>query len=218
VARDAERDAIYANPDASEDDYMRAAELEHEYGEYDGYTAEARAAELLIGVGIPLVQHDGPMSAIAPGWKLRVLLAQALFGDPDILLLDEPTNHLDINSIRWLEDVLNARASTMIIISHDRHFLSSVCTHMADLDFGELRVYPGNYDDYMLASTQAREGCSRLTLKRRNASRAAGVRTALFRQRLQSPPGDFTCAVDREDQDRRHQALQPAVSLSAVHL
>jgi ATPase subunit of ABC transporter with duplicated ATPase domains len=97
------------------------------------------------------------MSAVAPGWKLRVLLAQALFADPDILLLDEPTNHLDINTIRWLEDVLNARNSTMIIISHDRHFLNGVCTHMADLDYGELRIYPGNYDEYMTAASQARE-------------------------------------------------------------
>ena len=153
-----DRDAIYANPDASEDDYMRAAELEHEFAEFGGYTAEARAAGLLSGIGIPAAQHAGPMSAVAPGWKLRVLLAQALFGEPDILLLDEPTNNLDINSIRWLEDVLNARSSTMIIISHDRHFLSSVCTHMADIDYGELRIYPGNYDDYMLASTQARAG------------------------------------------------------------
>src|SRR5260221_2970768 len=96
------------------------------------------------------------MSAVAPGWKLRVLLAQALFANPDILLLDEPTNHLDINTIRWLEGVINARDSTMVIISHDRHFLNSVCTHMADLDYGTLRVYPGNYDDYMIASTQAR--------------------------------------------------------------
>jgi ATPase subunit of ABC transporter with duplicated ATPase domains len=97
------------------------------------------------------------MSNVAPGYKLRVLLAQALFADPDILLLDEPTNHLDINTIRWLEGVLNARSSTMIIISHDRHFLNSVCTHMADLDYGTIRVFPGSYDDYMIASTQARE-------------------------------------------------------------
>jgi ATPase subunit of ABC transporter with duplicated ATPase domains len=96
------------------------------------------------------------MSAVAPGWKLRVLLAQALFGDPDILLLDEPTNNLDIHSIRWLEDVLNQRTSTMVIISHDRHFLSAVCTHMADVDYGQVRVYPGNYDDYMEASTLAK--------------------------------------------------------------
>ena len=96
------------------------------------------------------------MSNVAPGWKLRVLLAQALFSNPDILLPDEPTNNLDINTIRWLEDVLNERNSTMIIISHDRHFLNQVCTHMADMDYGTLKVYPGNYDDYMFASTQAR--------------------------------------------------------------
>ncbi|MCX8565532.1 MAG: ATPase components of ABC transporters with duplicated ATPase domains [Glomeribacter sp. 1016415] len=152
-----ERDAIYANPDATDDDYMRAAELEAKFAEYDGYTASARAGELLLGVGIPVDQHEGPMNAIAPGWKLRVLLAQALFSDPDVLLLDEPTNNLDINTIRWLEDILNQRNSTMVIISHDRHFLNAVCTHMADMDYGTLKVYPGTYDDYMLASTQARE-------------------------------------------------------------
>ncbi|AXT47674.1 MULTISPECIES: ABC-F family ATPase [Chromobacterium] len=152
-----ERDAIYANPEASEDDYMHAAELEAKFAEYDGYTAEARAGELLMGVGIPVEQHAGPMSEVAPGWKLRVLLAQALFSNPDILLLDEPTNNLDINTIRWLENVLNERNSTMIIISHDRHFLNSVCTHMADLDYNTIRIYPGNYDDYMIASAQARE-------------------------------------------------------------
>nr|WP_233176723.1 ABC-F family ATPase [Ralstonia sp. ASV6] len=152
-----ERDAIYANPEATDDDYMKAADLEAKYAEYDGYTAEARAGELLLGVGIPTDQHSGPMSGVAPGWKLRVLLAQALFSNPDVLLLDEPTNNLDINTIRWLESVLNERNSTMIIISHDRHFLNSVCTHMADMDYGTLKVYPGNYDDYMEASLQARE-------------------------------------------------------------
>lgn len=152
-----ERDRIYSLTEMSEDDGMKVAELELEFAELDGYSAEARAGELLLGLGIPEVQHFGPMSEVAPGWKLRVLLAQALFGDPDILLLDEPTNNLDINTIRWLEEMLNARNSTMIIISHDRHFLNSVCTHMADLDFGELRMYPGNYDQYMTASTQVRE-------------------------------------------------------------
>ena len=135
-----EKDAIYANPEASEDDYMHAAELEARFAEYDGYTAESRAGELLMGVGIPIEQHDGPMREVAPGWKLRVLLCQALFANPDILLLDEPTNNLDINTIRWLEDVLNSRESTMIIISHDRHFLNQVCTHMADLDYGKITV------------------------------------------------------------------------------
>ena len=152
-----ERDAIYVEPAATDDDYMRAAELEAKFAEYDGYTAEARASELLLGLELPIEQHRLRMSEIAPGWKLRVLLAQALFSNPDVLLLDEPTNNLDIHTIRWLEGVLNGFNSTMVIISHDRHFLNQVCTHMADVDFGEIRVYPGNYDDYMLASTQARE-------------------------------------------------------------
>src|ERR1017187_3464885 len=153
----AERDAIYANPDASEEDYMHAANLEAKFAEFDGYTAEARAGELLNGLGIAQALQNGAMREVAPGFKLRVLLAQALFSDPEILLLDEPTNNLDINTIRWLEDILNARNSTMVIISHDRHFLNSVCTHMADLDYGRITVYPGTYDEYMLASTQARE-------------------------------------------------------------
>ncbi|WP_028304293.1 ABC-F family ATPase [Oceanospirillum maris] len=152
-----ERDAIYANPDMTEEDGIRAGELEGEFAEMDGYTAESRAGELLLGVGIPVEQHFGLMSGVAPGWKLRVLLAQVLFSDPDIMLLDEPTNNLDINTIRWLESVLNERNCTMIIISHDRHFLNSVCTHMADLDYGELRLYPGTYDEYMTAATQVRE-------------------------------------------------------------
>lgn len=152
-----ERDRIYALPEMSEEDGYKVADLEVQYAEMDGYSAESRAGELLLGVGIPVEQHYGLMSEIAPGWKLRVLLAQALFSDPDILLLDEPTNNLDIATIRWLEQVLNERESTMIIISHDRHFLNMVCTHMADLDYGELRIYPGNYDEYMTAATQARE-------------------------------------------------------------
>jgi ATPase subunit of ABC transporter with duplicated ATPase domains len=152
-----ERDAIYANLEATEDDYMHAAELEAKFAEYGGYTAEARAGELLLGVGIASELHYGPMSQVAPGFKLRVLLTQALFSNPDVLLLDEPTNNLDINTIRWLEHVLNERNSTMIIISHDRHFLNSVCTHMADLDYNTIQIYPGNYDDYMIASSQARE-------------------------------------------------------------
>lgn len=152
-----ERDRIYSLPEMTEDDGMHVAELEVEFAELDGYMAEAKAGELLLAVGIAQEQHYGLMSEVAPGWKLRVLLAQVLFADPDIMLLDEPTNNLDIDAIRWLEDVLNARNCTMIIISHDRHFLNSVCTHMADLDYGELRVYPGNYDEYMSAASQARD-------------------------------------------------------------
>jgi ATPase subunit of ABC transporter with duplicated ATPase domains len=152
-----ERDRIYSLPEMSEEDGMKVADLEVQFAEMDGYMAEAKAGELLLAVGIPMEQHFGLMSGVAPGWKLRVLLAQVLFADPDVMLLDEPTNNLDMDTIRWLEDTLNARNCTMIIISHDRHFLNSVCTHMADLDYGELRVYPGNYDEYMTAASQARE-------------------------------------------------------------
>ncbi|MFK8040873.1 ABC-F family ATPase [Congregibacter sp.] len=165
-----ERDEIYANPDMSEEDGMRVADLEVLFAEMDGYSAESRAGEILTGAGIAQELHHGLMSEVAPGWKLRVLLAQALFSDPDILLLDEPTNNLDIDTIRWLETVLNQSKSTMIIVSHDRHFLNAVCTHMADIDYGELRVYPGNYDDFMTASTAVRE-----RLQSQNAKKSAEI-------------------------------------------
>ncbi|MEL5848448.1 MAG: ABC-F family ATPase [Candidatus Igneacidithiobacillus chanchocoensis] len=152
-----ERDRLYSLGEWSDEEGMAIAQIEGDFAELDGYSAEARAGELLIGIGIPLEQHEGKMSAVAPGWKLRVLLAQALFAGPDILLLDEPTNNLDIHTIQWLEEFLGTINSTIIIISHDRHFLNSVCTHMADLDYGELRIYPGNYDEYMRASTLVRE-------------------------------------------------------------
>ncbi len=152
-----ERDRIYSLPEMSDEDGMKVAELEVRFAELDGYTAESRAGEILLGAGVPESLHTGPMSEVAPGLKLRVLLAQALFSDPDILLLDEPTNNLDIHTIRWLESMLTSHRATMVIISHDRHFLNSVCTHIADIDYGELRLYPGNYDDFMTASTLARE-------------------------------------------------------------
>lgn len=165
-----EREHIYRLAEMSEEDGMKVADLEVQFAEMDGYSAESRAGEILIGAGIAEEFHFGPMSEVAPGWKLRVLLAQALFSDPDILLLDEPTNNLDIHTIRWLETVLNERKSTMVIISHDRHFLNAVCTHMADIDYGQLRVYPGNYDDFMTAATQARE-----RLHSENAKKSAQI-------------------------------------------
>jgi ATPase subunit of ABC transporter with duplicated ATPase domains len=151
-----ERDRIYADLKATDADYMRAAELEAVFAEYGGYDAEARAGSILTDAGIDESRHNGPMREVPPGLKLRVLLAQALFSQPDVLLLDEPTNNLDIHSIRWLEGALNNYDATMVIISHDRHFLNQVCTHVADLDYQQLKIYPGNYDDFMLASVQAR--------------------------------------------------------------
>ena len=152
-----ERDRIYAKADMTEADGMAVGELESEFAEMDGYTAESRAGEILLAAGITEEFHFGLMRQVAPGWKLRVLLAQALFSKPDLLLLDEPTNNLDINTINWLSEELNKRRCTMIIISHDRHFLNSVCTHMADIDYGELRIYPGNYEYFLAAAGLIRE-------------------------------------------------------------
>ena len=152
-----ERERIYALPEMSEEDGMKVGNLEAEFADMDGYTAESRAGEILLSAGIEEEFHFGLMSAVAPGRKLRVLLAQALFANPDILLLDEPTNNLDIDTINWLTIELNKRTCTMIIISHDRHFLNSVCTHMADVDYGELRIYPGNYEYFIAASSLIRE-------------------------------------------------------------
>lgn len=152
-----ERDRIYSLPHMSEDDGMKVADLEIKYAELDGYSAESRAGELLLGLDIPESSLYQPMSTLPPTLKLRVLLAQVLFAAPDIFLLDEPTNNLDINTVRWLEDVLNKNKATMIIISHDRHFLNSVCTHISDLDYGNLKTYPGNYDDFTMASLEARQ-------------------------------------------------------------
>lgn len=152
-----ERDRIYNLPEMSDADGMKVADLEVQFAEMDGYTAESRAGDILLNAGIEEALHFGLMSEVAPGRKLRVLLAQALFANPDILLLDEPTNNLDIETIDWLSHELNKRSCTMIIISHDRHFLNSVCTHMADIDYGELRIYPGNYEFYLAQSSLIRE-------------------------------------------------------------
>lgn len=150
-----EKDALYAKPDFSDEDGMRAAELEGEFQELNGWEAEADAAELLIGLGIPRDLHDQQMKELSGNEKVRVLLAQALFGNPNILLLDEPTNHLDLASIKWLENFLGDYEGTVIVVSHDRHFLNEVCTHIADIDFGKIQLYVGNYDFWYESSQLA---------------------------------------------------------------
>ncbi|KEO84827.1 ABC-F family ATP-binding cassette domain-containing protein [Tumebacillus flagellatus] len=150
-----EKDAIYAKGDFSEEDGMRAAELEGDFADLNGWVAESEAAELLQGLGITTDLHDKQMKELDGSQKVRVLLAQALFGNPDILLLDEPTNHLDIESIRWLEDFILKYENTVIVVSHDRHFLNTVCTHIADIDFGKIQVYVGNYDFWYESSQLA---------------------------------------------------------------
>jgi ATPase subunit of ABC transporter with duplicated ATPase domains len=155
----AEREALYAKGEFSEADGIRCGELETEFAEMNGYEAEAEAAVLLSGLGIPEELRQKKMKELEAGDKVRVLLAQALFGSPDILLLDEPTNHLDLKSIAWLEGFLFRFPNTVIVVSHDRHFLNQVCTHVADIDFGKISIYVGNYDFWYQAS--------QLTLKQR---------------------------------------------------
>ncbi|WP_163883000.1 ABC-F family ATP-binding cassette domain-containing protein [Paenibacillus favisporus] len=152
-----EKDALYAKADFSEEDGLRAGELEGEFAELNGWDAEPDAAALLIGLGIPRELHDKKMVELSGNEKVRVLLAQALFGRPNNLLLDEPTNHLDLESIQWLENFLMDYEGTVIVVSHDRHFLNKVCTHIADIDFGKIQLYVGNYDFWYESSKLALE-------------------------------------------------------------
>jgi len=165
-----ERDALYSKPDFNDEDGIRAAELEGEFAELFGYEAESEAAELLSGLGISSGDQTKLMKDLSANEKVKILLAQALFGNPDILLLDEPTNHLDIIAIGWLEDFLDNFKNTVIVISHDRHFINKVCTHIADIDYGKIEMYTGNYDFWLqssqLASQQSKDSNKKIEAKR----------------------------------------------------
>jgi len=174
-----EKDAIYAKPDFDEADGMRSAELEAEFGELNGWEAEAQAGELLSGLGIPVPRHGMLVKDLDDGDKVRVLLAQAVFGEPDILLLDEPTNHLDVDSILWLEEFLLDFKHTVIVVSHDRHFLNKVCTHTADIDFQKVQLYTGNYDFWRAASEMALR--HRSVKKEKNEARAKELKEFIAR-------------------------------------
>jgi ATPase components of ABC transporters with duplicated ATPase domains len=173
-----EREALYAKADFSETDGIRSAELEAAFAEMNGYEAESEAAVLLNGLGIPEELRHKRMRELEGGDKVRVLLAQALFGNPDVLLLDEPTNNLDLKSISWLEDFLYRFPNTVIVVSHDRHFLNRVCTHTADIDFGRIQVYVGNYDFWYHAS--------QLTLRQKqNENRKISEKVAELKEFIQ---------------------------------
>ncbi len=189
-----ERDTIYAKEDFTEEDGLRAAELEGRYAELNGWESESEAAQLLAGLGISDDLLEVKMAEIEPGDKVRVLLAQALFGNPDILLLDEPTNHLDLESINWLEDFLMRFSNTVLVVSHDRHFLNSVCTHVADIDFAKIQLYVGNYDFWYFSSQLANK--QRKDEKKRKEDKAAELKE--FIQRFSSNASKAKQATSRK--------------------
>ena len=170
-----EKDALYANPDFSEEDGIRAAELESEFAEMNGYDAEFQAQQLLNALEIPEELHYAPMSGLDAKQKVKVLLAQALFGNPDVLLLDEPTNNLDLKTVRWLENYLLDFENTIIIVSHNRHFLNKVCTHICDVDYGKINLYLGNYDFWYQTSQL-------LARQQRDANKKAEQRAAELKE------------------------------------
>ncbi|HPX28826.1 MAG TPA: ATP-binding cassette domain-containing protein [Sphaerochaeta sp.] len=174
-----ERDAIYSKEEFTEEDGLRAAELEGDFAELGGWEAESEAAQLLSGLGIADALHEKQMAEVEDSIKVRALLAQALFGNPDILLLDEPTNHLDLESIHWLEDFLSDFDNTVIVVSHDRHFLNTVCTHIADIDYGKIRLYVGNYDFWYLSSQLAAK--QQRDEKRRREEKIAELKEFIYR-------------------------------------
>ncbi|PIY83340.1 MAG: ABC transporter ATP-binding protein, partial [Candidatus Omnitrophica bacterium CG_4_10_14_0_8_um_filter_44_12] len=184
-----EKETLYAKADFSNEDGMRIADLDHEFLEMNGWDAESDAAKLLSNVGIPEKFNQLPMKQLEAGQKVRVLLAQALFGNPDILLLDEPTNHLNVETSMWLEEFLCNFKNLAIVVSHDRHFLDKVCTHIADIDYGKIQLYPGNYT-FWLESSQ-------LSLKQRNE---ANKKTEEKRKELQEFIARFSANASKSRQ------------------
>jgi ATPase subunit of ABC transporter with duplicated ATPase domains len=191
-----EKDAIYMKEDFSDADGVRAAELEAEFAELNGWEAESEAAQLLAGLGITTDYHDKFMKDLTGSEKVKVLLAQSLFGQPDVLLLDEPTNHLDIKAIQWLENFLMDFTNTVIVVSHDRHFLNKVCTHIADIDFGKITIYAGNYDFWRKASELAIQ--LRSDQRRKAEEKAAELKS--FIQRFSANASKSSQATSRQKQ------------------
>ncbi len=207
-----ERNRLYALPEMSEAEGMRVGEIESAFADMDGYSAEYFAAELLEGLGIPVEKHGQLMSSMIGGFKVRVLLAQVLFGRPDVLLLDEPTNHLDLDTIRWLENFLLAHKGTMVIISHDRHFLNTVCTHMVDVDYKQISMFSGNYDYFVAASTLAREQL--LADNARNLEKVAELREFVARFSANKSKAKQATSRQRQIEKIEIQEIRPSSRVS----
>ena len=212
-----EKDALYAKPDFSAADGERAGELEAEFADLNGWNAEAEAAKLLSELGVAAAKHASLMKDLSDTEKVRVLMAQALFGNPDILLLDEPTNHLDVDSILWLEEFLLDFPNTVVVVSHDRHFLDKVCTHIADIDFGKVTLYSGNYTFWYETSQMALG--QRSASNKKKEEQIEELKTfisAVQRQRLEIETGVIAKEAARQDHAGRHPALVAQVPLHPV--
>ena len=195
-----EKEAIYAKEDFTDEDGIRASELEGEFAEMNGWEAESDAATLLNGLGVDTEFHYTQMADLTGSMKVKVLLAQALFGNPDILLLDEPTNHLDLPAIEWLEEFLINFDNTVIVVSHDRYFLNKVCTHTADIDYGKIQLYAGNYDFWFESSQLLIKQMKEAKQKERGEDqRVTGVHPEILRQRFQVQAGNLQKTCVRED-------------------
>jgi ATPase subunit of ABC transporter with duplicated ATPase domains len=208
----AERENLYSKPDLTPEEMDRCGEVEELFGEAGGYTMETDAAKLLVGLGISETVHEQPLGSLAGGWKLRVFLAQVLFGTPDILLLDEPTNHLDISSIDWLVNFLKGYAGTVIVISHNRYFLNSVCTHTADLDREEMRLFTGNYDEFMITNEMLLE-----KMRRENATkerRASDLKDFINRFSANASKARQATSRQKELQKLEFEQMKPSTRVS----
>ncbi len=212
-----ERETLYAKADFTDADGMRASELEAEFGELGGWEAEAQAATLLAGLGVPEAFHQKLMREVDEGVKVRVLLAQALFGNPDILLLDEPTNGLDLASISWLEEFLIEFPNIVIVVSHDRHFLNAVCTHTCDIDFGQVRMYAGQLRLLVPHQPDPRSAAEgRKEAAGGEGQGPQGVHPALRGKRLQEQAGHLAQEDPGKARGRRLRAFQPAFPLRGL--
>ena len=209
-----EKDAIYEKEDFTDEDGIRAAELEEEFAELGGWEAESDAGRILQGLGVDVSLHQSLMRDVDPRLKVKVLLAQALFGHPDVILLDEPTNNLDLASVVWLEDFLMDYEGTVLVVSHDRYFLNNVCTHIVDIDYGKIKMYVGNYD-FWYESSQLIQKLIKDQNKKADSG-AADLHRPLLCEQIQVPSGDLAPQAARQDHRRGAARLEPSLPVGRL--